>query len=104
MFSHPLEKLFPRAKQLRECKVEKKNRLQSERQKQEEGRGLGTFPKIQPWVLPGEGLNGPLNASFGVCPHSGKEMGLKAGGGLTASLSENRNLVVSEPHLARYSN
>lgn len=27
----------------------------------------------------GRGLNGPLNASFGVCPHSGKEMGLKAG-------------------------
>lgn len=35
VFSHPLEKLFPRAKQLRECEVDKKkkNRLQSERQK-----------------------------------------------------------------------
>lgn len=79
MFSHPLEKPFPRAKQLRECEVEKKiDCSQGGRNRKRDGDSVPSQKCSHGFYL-GRGLNGPLNASFGVCPHSGKEMGLKAG-------------------------
>lgn len=40
----------------------------------------------------GRGLDDPLNAGFGLCPHSGKDMGLTAGCGFTALLSGEQEL------------